>query len=102
MVGRFATHTFSDDFSCFYALQELDNWEVTEMEVGNSVVHGRDYGKAAIIYRRQVTMMILSVLLPHGGCDEDKLLRHCARGYQGHHGGGQGVGCQGLPHRPGH
>ena len=79
MVARFS--------SVFLDLQETDNWKVTVMEVDNHMFHGCDHGKTAIMCPRQVSqfrrswvgherckailvvsLMILSVHMPHGGC----------------------------------
>ena len=71
--------------------QETDNWKVTEVEVGSyDTVHECDHCNTAIWCPRQISkfrlswvgharctailvgfMMILSVHMPHGGCDEE-------------------------------
>ena len=79
-------HLLCTNFFVFCALQETDNWTVTEMEVGSYIVYGRDHGKATMMCPRQVgqfrcawvgqerctailvaSLMILSIYLPHGG-----------------------------------
>ena len=35
---------FLHDFPCFYALQETDNWTISQMNVPGHIVYGRDFG----------------------------------------------------------
>ena len=37
-------HRLLHDFSCFYALQETDNWTISAMDVPGHIVYGRDLG----------------------------------------------------------
>ena len=41
-------HRFLHNCSCFVALQETDNWKVTEMQVGNYIDYGCEHGDTAI------------------------------------------------------
>ena len=86
-------HRFVNDFPCVYALQETDNWTISAMDVPGHIENGRDLGKTAILCLRQVSQfrrswisherftailvgstMILSVYMPHSGCDEEEYI----------------------------
>jgi endonuclease/exonuclease/phosphatase family metal-dependent hydrolase len=83
-------HHFLQDFPCFYALQETDNWTTSEMNVPGYIVYGHDNGRTAILCPRKVnhfrrswvdherctailvgSFMLLSVYMPHSGLDEE-------------------------------
>ena len=84
---------FCTIFPCFFALQETDNWTISEMNVPGHIVYGRDLGETAILCPRQVrhfrrswishervtailvgSTMIKSVYMPHSGYDEEEYI----------------------------
>ena len=84
------TYHLLQDYRCFYALQESDNWTISAIDVPGRIVYGRDLGKTVILCPREVcqfhrswvsherctailvgAMMILFVYLPHSGFDEE-------------------------------
>ena len=83
-------HRILHEYSCFYALQETDNWTTSAMSVLGYIVCGSDHGKTAILWLWEVnhfrrswvdherctaimfgSLMLLSVNMPHSGRDEE-------------------------------
>ena len=44
----------SDEMFFFYALQETDNWTTSAMNPPGHIVSGRDHGRTATLYPREV------------------------------------------------
>ena len=47
-------HHMLHEFSCFYALQETDNWTTFAMNVPGYIVYGTDHGRTAILCPQEV------------------------------------------------
>ena len=86
-------HALLRNYACVFALQEIENWKVSEMNVHGFECSGWDAGRTAILCPIQLcqvrrswesherctavligSMMVLSVSMPHGGYDEEEYI----------------------------